>query len=380
MDEQARKWFFAASAMLVMLGALIYFLFVEHPVSPQQSSASAAPVSVKPSHQTSFSPQSIVHNEARSCSPWHPTDTIEPITADKALSRLAAKLALSPVERTGAMGLFLQRLTASKDFLDARPDCQWDSSCSQTATDLGAIRESQYEKALIGIASRTRDPQVYALALLSCSQDWRNSAAGACAFLSAEQWARIEPDNGVPWLQVALASERAHDNAARDNAIRRASSAQSFDTHLPNFLGLLRTPELRGETPETSSDLAADLFSMQMLLPTQPYGLLLRFCNYPAVADQSRIDTCNDLTRLLLEHDKTMLGFSTGVRLAQSANWPPEKVDSLRQRKKAYMEALREKGLLQRPANAASDCEGLENRTTNYEFLGELGVAKSLAE
>jgi hypothetical protein len=280
--------------------------------------------------------------------------------ADRALNRLGAKFGLSPAERTGAMGLFLQQLTASQDFLDTA--------------------RSHYENALIGMASRTQDPQVYALAFLSCGYHGANGVSEACGLLSAEQWTRIEPDNGVPWLLVASAAQAAHNEAARDNAIRRAAGAKSFDAHRPNFLGLMRAPELRNETPETRSDLAWDLFSMQMLLPTQPYGLFLRFCNYPSVANPSRIDACNDLTRLLLEHDRTMAGFSAGVRLAQSANWPPDRVESLRQEKKSYMAALAKKGVLQEPPSAAADCGNFESRTTNYEFLGELGIARRLAE
>jgi len=256
--------------------------------------------------------------------------------ADSTFSRLKVKLAASRDARESALGLYLQGSTDR----------------------------------LAELASGSRDPQVYALAFLSC----RYGTGGACALVSAEQWADIEPDNAAPWLLIANST---HNDVARYEAIYRASAAQRFEAHLPNFLGLLQLPDIRDQAPQTRSVLAEDLFAMQMILPTQPYSSFFRFCNFPSVAEASRIAVCNDLAKLFLERDRTMIGFGVGVKLAQSADWSPDLVNALRERKAAYQAAVTA-AVSQETDKPHSDCEeqaAFERWAADYARLGDRGVA-----
>jgi hypothetical protein len=289
MGEDGRRGLFVLAAIMgLALAALIYFLFVVRAPEEQQtastprsqaSTARLIPRLAVPSPHPMAADETVLCGYGRV-----KQEAVEGIqaearkNADSTFSRLKAKLADSRDERERALGLYLQGSTDK----------------------------------LVKLASGSRDPQVYALAFLSCGY----GAGGACALLSPEQWADIEPDNAVPWLLIA---SHAYNDAARYEAIYRASNAQRFDARFPNFLGLLQLPDIRGQGPQTRSVLADDLLGMQITLPTLPYFPFFKFCNFPSVAEASHIGVCNDLTKLFLERDQTMIGLGVGVKLAQSA-------------------------------------------------------------
>jgi hypothetical protein len=352
MIEDGRKGLFIlAAAMALALAALIYFLFVVHAPEEQQGSSTAgSQASTAPAmaRLPVVLPPPIAADEVDLCGYGRvKQDAVEDIrakartSADSAFSRLKTKLAASRDERESALGLYLQGST----------------------------------DALVKLASGSRDPQVYALAFLSCGYH----TDGACALLSAEQWADIEADNAVPWLLIA---SRTNNDVARYEAIYRASNAQHFDARFPNFLGLLQSPDIRGQAPQTRSVLADDLFAMELTLPTLPYSPFFRFCNFPSVAEASRIGVCNNLTKLFLERDQTMIGLGVGVKLAQAADWSPDVVNALRERKTAYQAALTA-AVSQETDKPRSDCEeqvAFEHWAADYARLGDRGVAMKFIE
>ena len=225
------------------------------------------------------------------------------------------------------------------------------------------------------LASGSRDPQAYALAFLSC----RYTGGGACDLLSAEQWAEIEPDNGVPWLLVA--SSAGTDAAARNRAVVRASATERFDTRLPDYLGMLQWPQLRNQPPQTRDALADVLMGMQTTLPMIAYTPFIEYCRDPSVAEATRTSVCSNLATVLLA-DRTILGFSTGVRLAELAGWPPDRIGPLRELKFQYQSAFR--GALLRGRNRLrSDCEdpaAFDRWAAEYSSLGDRGLAMKFIE
>jgi len=314
-------------------------------------------------------------------------ETTAQTAAERFLGRFAAKLAASPNEHEAALGVFLDPwiLQGIRDeYLQDHPKCNDSQSCQQYASDLAERKTEEIGDAVVKSASGTRDPRLYALALQACGTAFGNAFGGrswaACSLLSVARWAELEPDNGVPWLLVAL---RANDAAARDQAVYHASTAKRFDAYFPNFAGMLQWPEIRAEAPQIRWAIADELFAMELGRPVLSYGPFLQFCNYPAVADATRIGTCGDLANLLLTQDRTLMGFGTAVRLAQSADWPRDKVDALRDEKEAVYKAAQGGVAAQKPSKAVSDCEDLarlERWSADYAELGQLGVARRLVE
>jgi len=345
MGAGGRKGLFAlATIMALALAALIYFLFVVHP-EPREGSASGgdSPSATPAAPQLLRAPlPPLAADETDLCGYGRvKRSAVDDIraqaqeVADKAFGGLKAKFAASPDPRDAALGLYLQESTAP----------------------------------LAKLASASRDPQVYALAFLSCRYraDW-------CPQLSAEQWGSIEPDNAVPWLLIASA---ASNTAARDEAIYRASAAQRSDARFPNLLGLLQRPEIRSLAPQARSILAEDLMGLNVTLPGLPYQPFYRFCNFPSVAEPSHLGVCGSLAKLLLERDHTLLGFAVGAKLAQSADWPPDVVSRLGEQRVQYQAAFTG-AVSQETAKTTSDCEAMaafDRWAADYSSLGDRGVA-----
>ncbi len=74
---------------------------------------------------------------------------------------------------------------------------------------------------LARLAVGTRDPELYGLAYGICATHGREDANSACRMLSADQWARLDSGNGVPWLAVAAEAKARGDRAGVAEALHR---------------------------------------------------------------------------------------------------------------------------------------------------------------
>jgi hypothetical protein len=336
------------------VAAMYYFLFVVHAPEERQASSTSATSTANAMPWLVASPWNRnAKREADTCrhrlvSP----EAFEEIhaqarkAADAAFDSLKDRLAASGDPRQAALGLYLQQSTEE----------------------------------LVRLASGSDDPQIYALALLSCHYQ---PYGEPCGSLSMEHWADIEPDNGVPWVFIANRDSWDFQSDSRsrtrfDQAMYRLSTARRFDPHFPNFLGLMQLPELRDQAPETREVLEEDLVAMKLTLPSLPYRPFFRYCNFPSTADPSHYSGCNDLAKLLIERDNTVIGLAVGTKLAQSALWSPARISELRERKAQYDKALRAAAVQPRDG-VRSDCEeqtALERWAADYSSLGERGLAE----
>ena len=175
---------------------------------------------------------------------------IDAPSIDAMLTDLGRQLALRPgaTERALAAYLSMIRLQdrAAVDFQAANPGCASDPKCQVDVSRAAETAGNDARDAIVRLASTTDRPEVYALAFYACRWS-RQSQPGACAQLSAEQWARLEPGNAMPWLFAADAAQRRGDAAALDEAMFRASQAPFNDSHESVFGALLQPAELQGQ-------------------------------------------------------------------------------------------------------------------------------------
>ncbi len=79
------------------------------------------------------------------------------------------------------------------------------------------------------LAIGSQDPVVYALAVEAC-KTWPAQEYGSCSLISRAQWAQLDPDNAVPWLELAA---QARENNAADTeaqALGMAAHARHVNT------------------------------------------------------------------------------------------------------------------------------------------------------
>lgn len=201
----------------------------------------------------------------------------------------------------------------------------WVSTFDPTLVEAAAVdRWRTMARTLADDASRSDDPRLYGLAYAACTGA-RND--GACAQLRAEQWARLDPDNGFPWLFVASEAGRRHDDAARDEAIYRLSAAARFDS------GSFEAPKAIAAraTGDDATLVATYILTLQSLAiqPVRPYAEVVNACRVRMDQDPNRWQTCSAAAALMAERSDSLHDRTVGMRMGRGLEWPLDRLDRL---------------------------------------------------
>ncbi len=195
--------------------------------------------------------------------------------------------------------------------------------------------------------------------------------------MSYAQWARIEPDNAVPWLYLAREAARQRDRSAFEAALDRASKSYYSDPHWDQIPRLLASNLLGAEAPPAQAQLALVLIGVHAALTFPSLPGLAQYCGKPDQVD-SRIETCTNLAAMLIGHSWTALEVHLGRRIAEAIGWNDPRLMALRDRADAIQWQLS-----QRMKSAAEEgrtlfsCDGLQRlrrRAAAEARLGETGL------
>jgi hypothetical protein len=226
--------------------------------------------------------------------------------ADTALDGIAASLAAGTSDRDRALGLYLQTMSAR-------------SAGGSRAGRLPSATDAQ--SALLRLATTTTDADAYALGMFLCTANGGGLASGACDQLSYAQWARIEPDNAVPWLYLAQEAEGHRDAAAVEAALNRASRARYSDPHSDQLSRLIASDATAALRPGIQDDLAGSLLSYQGGMPHPNLSVVIRYCARELPANPARAQACGDLAATLIERSRTPIEVLAGGRVAERVGW-----------------------------------------------------------
>jgi len=295
----------------------------------------------------------------------------------KALDAIAAELAASALPADHALGLYVQMAAAAVDihaqFARQNPQCAQDPSCG-TREDAALLQGARpYLDGLAAAAAANNDPAAYGLAYLSCTGT-DAAAAGACAQISARQWAQIEPQNALPWLFVAGEAGRQLQAPLVADAVFRASRAQGIDSHWHLYAKLLSAGALQGQGADVRNDVALAAMGMAAATRFAPYQPVFSYCAGDALADPNRRQVCDDLANVLTERSDTSTALQVGTRLGERLGWPAPRLDELRARRDAYYQLA-----FDRIGSDPDSCASLERQrawiaeTLDY---GETGAAR----
>jgi hypothetical protein len=241
-------------------------------------------------------------------------------------------LSLSPADRT--LGLsWRMRLAQGEVYRAFSPKCLKENrredrrECWAEAERVAWQAGSIFREPLAKFASTSDSPEVYAIGFYACGATFKPRADSQCAQLSAEQWAKLEPNNAIPWLYVANAAATRGDLATRDEALFRASQAQTSDTYRSAFADrLLQSETLRSQPLErqTAVDgVALDLLSSVLVVS---YAPVYEFCSVDAVADPNRRQVCSDLAEVMTERADASVSLGVGWNVAKRVGWPPDRL------------------------------------------------------
>jgi hypothetical protein len=258
--------------------------------------------------------------------------------------------------------------------------CGRDAACARRANEAvaDASRAAAAPKtdAIARLASSSREPLAYAISVEACAGNMA-SLAPSCRLVSAEQWARLDPDNAVPWLHVAAAAAARRDPAALADALHRVGHARSNRLHgepVQELLNAALPADVGAAERVQVLLLAASAIASSWALPD--YAPALDFCNGAAVRDSNRAQTCARLTVQLTDNASTLLDLGVGIRLAEQIGWPEERIEDLRRRHDAYSRVQVEAAAEPEPRS----CEDLARAAEQGARLARLGEIGALRE
>lgn len=232
--------------------------------------------------------------------------------------------------------------------------------------------------ALVQKALSSSDPKAYALAFNSCGGERRST--GACAMLSAAQWARLDPGNLSPWLAMLTDARARQDRAAEDEALHRMATARRSE------LGTFLLPGLvvNAAPADDASVLAAWAMADEMIGAASAWHLpgyqhLIGACKGVALRDANRRQTCAAIAEVLSEHADTVLERRFGTLIGARVGWPAERVDRVRGEQAAHEAALSASAPL---ADGRRDlgCARLRRDLDHLRRLARLGETGVLRE
>jgi hypothetical protein len=231
--------------------------------------------------------------------------------------------------------------------------------------------------ALVQLAVGAGDPAIYSLAVYACRDRLDDPADSACRQISLSGWARMDPDNAVPWLLLAGKAREGQNVAAEADAFNRAARANRIDAY-SNSLYAFAEPELpKDTTPLERWYFATEVIGIEAATGLPHYHVASTHCSVEAMQDSNVRQQCNALAELLVTQGTTVLDLMLGARIGARAGWPKQRVNRLTQEHNALMQAINE------ATPTASDdlwsCNGvhLGNAYVSQRVrLGEVGAAR----
>lgn len=307
---------------------------------------------------------------------WMSASRVESMAAAVAAAREHVTIALktSPDETSRALGLALESMggpiVTDEIVACTGPDCPADPERieSREAQTRRLAGNRQPRDALARLALTTRSPEVYGLAWGLCSTVGAADDASTCRMLSAEQWARLDPANAVPWMSVMDQARARGDQAGADEALYRVSQARTVNAGIGRFAALLldRLPPSLG--PLEALELANETFAIEMQAPAGWYGALRQACSPSRQRDGNRQQQCHAAAEALWRFGSSPLELAVALQIGTAAGWPAERLRALDDERVALGQA---------GAAAVSDvsmtCESLRNQARHLQQVGRAG-------
>jgi hypothetical protein len=330
-----RRWkWISALIILAVLGFGWWLRPWPSPTKPRLAAAARAPAPLIPLWPASVSPAALTpanqgnSDEIEVCGVGKvKLDRDDAYASDKYLNALTknsrlrwlAALRNSDDYRARATGLYLEGI--------------FDRDSPQK--DPEAARDE-----LVQLAVGTHDPAAFALAYTKCIKGIEDFATqGACPQLSPDDWTRADPDNAVPWLQLAAQARRENDLAAEAAAIAQAARAHRYETYIWSLFSFAQAALPNDVTAAERWLLTTQVIGVEAAMP-MPYLSLSQYCSRGALIDVTVHQQCNALAELMVNKATTLVEFSVGKALGARVGWPAERVEKLTQEFKASMQAV----------------------------------------
>jgi hypothetical protein len=277
----------------------------------------------------------------------------------------------------------LQRIAArvraaALDDAETATDANADPRVRAAALFIGARRADVTARsridALARLAVASTSPEVYALALEAC-QALSPADAGSCALLGRAQWARLDPDNAHPWLELAAQARSQADPATEDDAMRHAAQASRIDTHAALLSNLVDQAVDPGAQSLRRTLMLEASWSAQAAWNPSHRDQVEAYCGDDAIKEPDRRDTCEALAETLSRHGASLDDLRSTLVLGKALSWPASRLRAIEEE----VDAISESGGAVE-AGADFSCEAIERVQAWMRKLGAQGELQALRD
>jgi hypothetical protein len=177
-------------------------------------------------------------------------------------------------------------------------------------------------------ATASRDPAVYAMALEGCRGFASDDDGGACRLLSRAQWARLDPDNVLPWLELGAEAHERGEPKRESAAMRRAARARRSDGY-EQLLPALVDRTLAGSAPSLRHALALTAGrGAQTIWSASRSNHAYEYCASAPAADAER-PLCEAIARTLAQRSPSLADRRVGLAIGRHLGWPAERLHAM---------------------------------------------------
>ncbi|HEY2560550.1 MAG TPA: hypothetical protein VGI48_12640 [Caldimonas sp.] len=280
-----------------------------------------------------------------------------------------------------ALATFLELHGAARGGAEADPALSLSCKPPDCATsDENRQFASTRIEQLASLASTTRDPRVYRLAMQACKF---NPSAGSCALLNSAQWALLAVGNAAPWLEILQDASQRNDAAQIDEALYRIGTAARYEDDSLFVPGLIADrAKAQGVDLIASELLAVDAF-LKMTLTSPGFQAITKSCSVAALADANRRQACDGAASTLAEHSNSMLTLIMGTSLGRRLGWPADRVDAIRGLQFARDAMLRESDpeiSFESALSIPGSCAGARRLLARFSTEGRVGEVQAVRD
>jgi hypothetical protein len=251
-----------------------------------------------------------------------------------------------------------------------------DSGGCVVSEDDRAAAEALFAR-LVGLASTTNDPRVYALAFEACG--WQPQS-GSCSVLNAAQWARIDAGNAVPWTYLLADASARKDRGAVDDALFHIGAADRVEERRYAVASIVARNAGRSDTDlfaaEQVGQRAASIAGMRT---TSALFNAYKACRSDEIVDSNRRELCERVAKTLVERSDSIKTLGLGNAIGRRLGWPDERFDTANAIAEAAADALPIVAPPIDPARPAAsmrgplDCGAVARKLRYVADLGSLG-------
>ena len=246
----------------------------------------------------------------------------------------------------------------------------------QAAADLlnlGDMRTPEGRvEAVVQQAAASNDPRVYALGYGLCHGS--ADRAPSCRLLSAEGWARMDPGNGLPWVDVLAQAQARGDAAGGRDAMAHLAASTRFDTYMLAVPGAVANKApADGQDLSAANELLVNAIGQAASLTIPPFQPLIQACHDGAGGNDAMAQQCRTISDVMFEHADTLIVHAISGALLLQATGDASRRDFIRA-ERAVLAAQWS------PATGFSACREMRNAMNKIRRSAQVGEVEALRE